>query len=160
MKNKLNLLAIGFFMFSWLPTAWADEPSILELRVMQSRKYESTAKEFVLAVKEICLARGGSFVGIADYSSVHHEAKSNHFFETIGINCVRYRATNGGSNSILKFKIEGRSLDSKTLLVRMFADDMSRGVQITSSKIYELIFKDISEAIGLSDIPIQVNRAE
>jgi len=161
MKYKLNLLAIGCCMLSWLPTAWADDPSILELRVMQSRKYESTAKEFLLSIKEICRARGGTFIGVADFTSSGSESLSIKMFESRGADCVNY---NGGQRAQanltgISFKVEGRVLDPKNLLIRIFAKD-ARGAQITSSKTYDLIFKDISEAIGLSDIPIQVNRAE
>ena len=161
MKYKLNLLAIGCCMLSWLPTARADEPSILELRVMQSRKYESTAKEFLLSIKEICRARGGTFIGHVDYSNAGSTMVSNRMFESHGADCMNY---NGGQRAQanltgISFKVEGRVLDPKNLLIRIFAKD-ARGAQITSSKTYDLIFKDISEAIGLSDIPIQVNRAE
>jgi hypothetical protein len=42
------------------------------------------------------------------------------------------------------------------------SDGPNRTIQVnaTDKQIYALIFKDISEAIGLKDIPIQVNRAE
>lgn len=161
MKYKLNLLAIGCCMLSWLPTAWADEPSILELRVMQSRKYESTAKEFLLSIKEICRARGGTFIGAADFTSSGLESVSIKMFESQGVDCLHYNGGKRAETNLagITFKVEGRVLDSKNLLIRIFAKD-ARGAQITSSKTYDLIFKDISEAIGFNDIPIQVNRAE
>lgn len=80
-------------------------------------------------------------------------------YDTASLNTLGYQRTT--------IKLDGVILDRNKVQVRIYASsftpDGPRGMKLvkhSDPKVYALIFKDISDAIGLKDIPIQVNRAE
>ena len=63
MKYTLKSWGMACGMFLLMPFAKANEPTILEMRVMQSRIYEIAATEFLAGMKEACKSRGGHLSG-------------------------------------------------------------------------------------------------
>lgn len=158
MKYTLKLWGMACGMFLLMPFAKANEPTILEMRVMQSRIYEIAATEFLAGMKEACKSRGGHFYG------------DPKLFDRQGVfQCSDYDTASLNNRGFMRtsFRLEGVNLADNKIQVRIyaqsFAHDGPRGMKIVKHadpKVYELLFKDISDAVGLKDIPIQVNRAE
>ena len=124
----------------------------------------------MLGADEICKIRGGNSYGDLGFKSNTTSAEriSNSLasgnmgctnFNSPQLNALGYTGTN--------LKIEGTSAGTNRIQVRIYAtsfvDDgpnRKKHIPITDKQVFALIFKDISDAIGLKDIPIQVNRAE
>ena len=161
---------LGLCAVLLMPLANAAEPSILEIRVMQSRIYESSAREFLLGLEEICKVRGAALNGFSSAGPKALSAEQSAESLARGnVGCVGYSSPELKGMGLLgtQFKIEGSAAGPNRIQVRIYArsfvsDGPNRTIQVnaTDKQIYALIFKDISEAIGLKDIPIQVNRAE
>ena len=169
MKLKPMPWILGLCSLMLMPLARAVEPSILEIRMMQSRIFESSPREFLLGLDEVCKIRGGQMAGYYGFRSDREGTLTLKNLATGNLLCTNFdnAPLNGMGYSMSKLRIEGHSADSNKIQVRIYAtsfvDDGAKGkknIPVTDKRVYELIFKDISEAIGLKDIPVQINRAE
>jgi|GEM_PF-6864384 hypothetical protein len=167
MPSKKLIRFFTFLIMLWINSVNAADPSILEIRLMQSRFYETTATEFLSGLNEACKARGGMLSGF--YVAKEHLPLTLQSLEIGNIICTRYDSNqlNDLGYAMTQFKIEGKVIEPKKIQVRILAtssvDDGPRGkknIPVTDHKIYTYIFRDISDAIGVQDIPIKLNRAE
>lgn len=158
MRFKFSTLMQLICSLMLMPYARASDPTILEMRVMQSRVYETSIGEFLSGMSEACKSRGGSANNLKP-EQLNQGVTSCSSYSTSRLSALGYLQTN--------FQLEGKSIDQNKLQVRMYAKGIvtdgpgrTKLISVADKKIYELIFKDISDAIGLKDIPVQVNRAE
>ncbi len=158
MRFKFSNLMLLICSLMLMPYARASDPTILELRVMQSRIYETSIGEFLSGMKEACKSRGGNAANL----------KPDQLINGLTF-CSEYRSSRLSALGHLQtiFHLEAKSIDQNKLQVRMYAKSFvadgpgrQKVIPVADKKIYELIFKDISDAIGLKDIPVQVNMAE
>ena len=144
--------------------------SVLELKALQSRTYNTSVNEFLNGLKEACTARGGQLVGFYGLEEVAKKRLSLQAFDAGNMNCINYNLTNliklGYSNTQLK--IQGQTIDQDKVQVRIMANGFTNATAqggknfgpISDEKVYQLIFKDISDAIGQDGIPIKARQAE
>ncbi len=126
-------------------TVGGPAPSTLELRVLQSRLYETSAPNFSKAMKEICANGGGSFHNLGR-TSLHCIGSKMSLFSDF-------------TQGVGTFTVELDEEDKKTLGVRIrITDGLSRPTY--DRPIYEALFKELSEALGVMDISVQRRRAE
>ncbi len=126
-------------------TVGGPAPSTLELRVMQSRLYETSAPNFSKAMKEICANGGGNFIPIGRAT----------------LNCIGSKMAlfSDFTMGVGTFAVELDEEDKKTLGVRLrITDGLSRPTY--DRPIYEALFKELSEALGVMDISVQRKKAE
>lgn len=120
-------------------------PSTLELRVLQSRIYEASYDNFLKAMKEICANGGGNFIPIGRSE----------------LNCIGSKMSlfSDFVSGVGTFMVEVDAEDKKSIGVRIrVTDGLSRPTY--DRRIYEGLFKELSEALGVLDISIQRKKAE
>lgn len=128
-----------------VPTVGGPAPSTLELRVLQSRMYETSFERFSRAMKEICANGGGSF---------HAIGRAN--LHCIGSKMAMFSGFTGGIGT---FKAEIDEEDKKNLGVRIrITDGLSRPTY--DRFLYEGLFKELSEALGILDISVERKKAD
>jgi hypothetical protein len=156
-------LALIFTFFS--AYAKADDPSILEMRQMQSRKYNVPVTEFLKGLNEVCKVRGGTLAGYYAGNQPLNLAS----LEAGNMNCSPFdsKTLNSRGYSMTRLNIQGSIQNDNFLQVRIiansFVDDgpgRKKTVPVIDKNIYSIIFKDISDAIGVQDIPVQIKMAE
>ncbi len=126
-------------------TVGGPAPSTLELRVLQSRLFETNFERFQKAMKEICANGGGNFTPIGR-ATLH----------CIGSKQAMFSDFVGGMGS---FTVELDEEDKKNLGVRLrITDGLSRPTY--DRQLYEGMFKELSEALGVLDISIQRKKVE
>ncbi|MEY4284794.1 MAG: hypothetical protein RL111_1469 [Pseudomonadota bacterium] len=126
-------------------TIGGTPPSTLELRVLQSRLYSTNAKNFGKAVKELCENGAGTFIPIGSDK----------------INCVGTKAPLFADfvQGVGSFTVDLDTEDPKNLGVRVrITDGLSRPTY--DARIYTALYKELSETLGILDIPIQKAKVE
>jgi len=121
------------------------QPSTLELRVLQSRLYETNAKNLVKAIKELCENGAGNFIPMGGNKVNCIGSKSPLFADFV--------------QGVGSFTVDMDNDDPKSLGVRIrITDGLSRPTY--DPRIYSALYKEISETMGILDIPIQRAKAE
>lgn len=95
-KYSINFIALILVLFS-LPV-FSEPPTLLELRLMQSREYSISKVDFLEAASETCRARGGQLAGFYPFknpgmSDAHNKYMYNMSlsnFHSGNIICVNY----------------------------------------------------------------------
>ena len=143
-------------------------PSTLELRVLQSRIYEASYDNFLKAMKEICANGGGNFipVGRSELNCIGSKMSLfSDFVSGVGTFTVEVDAEDKKSVGVRPRRqralpeVEVEEEDKKSIGVRIrVTDGLSRPTY--DRRIYEGLFKELSEALGVLDISIQRKKAE
>jgi hypothetical protein len=119
-----------------------EQPAALELRVIQTRLYETNLNDFTEAYKEMCKNGGGNFYG---------SIKLCQFVKLKGFT----KFPDG------KITIEGEveTIDPSRIKLRIRIKDM-RDKPAYNKFVYAAVFKEISDSLGILGIPIDVKKAE
>jgi len=126
-----------------------QQPPALELRVIQSRIYETNMKDFFESIKEKCQNGAGFYNPFYE-----HDAPSK--IDCIGIKNQIFK---NFIQSTASFTIEVEPTTKTQLKVRLrIADGLGRPAY--NKFIYSAVFKEISDSLGILDISIDVKRAE
>jgi len=125
-----------------------EQPPALELRVIQSRIYETNLKDLSGALKEMCENGAGFFS----------------FYESITpaeMNCqgIKHQIFKKFIQSTASIKLEVEPITKNKIKVRLRIQD-GLGRPAYNKLIYSAVFKEISDSLGILDIPIDVKRAE
>lgn len=168
MQSKSIKYFFGAIMLCMIIPTYADDPSILEIRQMQSRRYDVTVTDFLNGLNEVCKVRGGG--GVPGYNNDPRYKDSNlALLQSGNVHCIQYdsKTLNSRGYSMTRLNIQGTAINDKSVQVRIiansFVDDgpgRKKTTPITDKNIYSIIFKDISDAIGVQDIPVQIKMAE
>jgi hypothetical protein len=128
------------------------QPPTLELRVIQTRNYEANLKDFFEAFKEMCQNGGGSFIGFLPLSKSTESTK----LMCPGLKLAIFK----------KFVSEGAHIESEVspidsthVKVRLRIEDFL-GTPAYNKFVYAAVFKEISDSLGVLDIPIDVKKAD
>jgi hypothetical protein len=167
MQSKSIKYFFGAIMTFMVTPIYASDPSILEMRQMQSRRYDVNITDFLNGLNEVCKVRGG---GLGGYSNDPRHLNSNLLnLQSGNMGCSPYdsKILNSRGYSMTRLNIQGTAINDKSVQVRIiansFVDDgpgRKKTTPITDKNIYSIIFKDISDAIGVQDIPVQIKMAE
>ncbi len=165
-SKTLKHFFIAFTAFIVVPT-FADDPSILEMRQMQSRRYDVTVTDFLNGLNEVCKVRGGSLHGFTNDPRFQNSVLVSLQSGNMLCNPYDSKTLNARGYSMTRLNIQGTAINDKSIQIRIiansFVDDgpgRKKTTPITDKKIYSIIFKDISDAIGVQDIPVQIKMAE
>jgi len=145
--------------------------SVLELKAIQSRTYNTSINQFLNGLKDSCTARGGQLTGFYGTEEALKKKLSLENFDSGNMICSNFNPENlikiGYSNTQLR--VQGQVIDQDKVQVRIIANSFTNiGADlvakkfgpISDEKIYKFIFKDISDAIGVDGIPIKARQAE
>ena len=128
------------------------QPPALELRVIQSRIYESNMKDFVDAVTEMCGNGGGTFIGFLPQAG--HTGTTKYRCMSVKLEAFKKFQANGAH-----VEADVEPTDATHIKVRLRIEDYL-GTPAYSRYVYAAVFKEISDSIGILDIPINVKTAE
>lgn len=126
-----------------------EQPPALELRVIQSRIYETNMKDFFDSIKEMCQNGAGFYNPL--YNS---DAPSK--IDCVGI---KHQIFKNFIQSTASFTIDVEPTTKTQLKVRLRIKD-GLGQPAYNKFIYSAVFKEISDSLGILDIPIDVKKAE
>jgi hypothetical protein len=131
------------------PSPGGVEPPTLELRVIQSRLYDTSMKNFFEAFKEMCENNGGSFIGS------FNERRADKLY-CGGSRSKIFRNFKGGLATI---NCEFQADASNRVLVRLRIKD-GFSSPAYDKLVYTEFFNEISNTLGVLSIPIEVRAAE
>jgi hypothetical protein len=123
-----------------LPTAYS-QPSVLELKVLQTRVFDVNPEKFISGVKEMCANYGATLIG----------GQGTAFLAQGAVRCIGMK---GKYQHINKLILEGNKDNDLGLVVR-FRIESSTGPSY-EKKQYDDIAKEIADTIGVQDIPIRL----
>jgi len=126
-----------------------QQPPALELRVIQSRIYETNMKDFFESIKEMCQNGAGFY-------NPFYEPDAPSKIDCIGIKNQIFK---NFIQSTASFTIEVEPTTKTQLKVRLRITD-GLGRPAYNKFIYSAVFKEISDSLGILDISIDVKRAE
>jgi|GEM_PF-3642344 hypothetical protein len=138
---RLLIAAMSLFYFSNA----ISQPSVLELKVIQTRVFNVASEKFVSGVSEMCKNYGGSF-------SPSMPSMAVRFLQMGQLSCIGMK---GKYKHIFKIELEGEQNKDLGLVVRMRISDMQN--QSYDKKHYDDVAKEISDTIGVQDIPIRLD---
>jgi len=118
-----------------------EQPAALELRVIQTRIYDTNLKDLTDAIKETCKNGGGDFLGLEHCLNTKLKA---------------FKKFPYGSAMI---ESEVEIIDAIHIKLRIRIKDMS-GQPVFNKFVYTAVFKEISDSLGILGIPINVKNAE
>lgn len=167
MQSKSINYFFGAIMTCMVVPTYADDPSILEMRQMQSRRYDVAVTDFLNGLNEVCKVRGGSLLGFSNDPRFQNSGLISLQSGNMLCNPYDSKILNSKGYSMTRLNIQGTAINDKSVQVRIiansFVDDgpgRKKTTPITDKHIYSIIFKDISDAIGVQDIPVQIKMAE
>jgi hypothetical protein len=123
-------------------------PPPLDLKVMQTRKYDASLTDFFKAFEELCRNGAGT------YSPSRYSSKSG-ALKCWSVKLQPFKKFPLGRGGI---EIEIESDDSSLLVARLRIEVAQEPVY--NRWVYSAVFKEISDLLGLIDIPLDVRPAE
>lgn len=118
-----------------------EQPPALQLRVIQTRIFETNVKDLTDAYKEMCKNGGGTFLGIENCMATKLKAFKEFYVQTAHI------------------EGEVETIDATHVKLRIRIKDMT-GTPAFNKFVYSAVFKDISDSLGILGVPINVKNAE
>lgn len=142
LKNIFLYSFCLFFMGLALPAQ--SQPTVLELKVLQTRVFDVTPQKFLTGAGEMCRNHGGSPIGL-DPAYVSQLSSGN-------LACMGIK---GKFKNLNKVSFEGQKENNLGLVIRMRID--SRSGPSYDKKDYDDLAKEIADTIGVQDIPIRLD---
>lgn len=126
---------------AWILPAHS-QPTVLELKVLQTRVFDVTPEKFLSGAKEMCRNYGGSAIGL-DHPLMLPSGASV---------CIGMREK---FKHIQKLTFQGQKENNLGLVIRMRIESPSGPSY--DKKHYDEVAKEIADTIGVQDIPIRLD---
>ena len=137
----LNFLLL---FFTWWILPAHSQPTVLELKVLQTRVFDVTPQKFLTGAGEMCRNHGGSPVGLdPNYAAA---------LSTGNLSC---HGIKGKFKNFSTIFFEGQKENNLGLVIRMRINSFSGPSY--EKKDYDDLAKEIADTIGVQDIPIRLD---
>jgi hypothetical protein len=142
-KFSKNIFLYFLLLFSvgWILPAHG-QPTVLELKVLQTRVFDVTPEKFLLGAKEMCQNYGGTAIGL-DHPFMLPSGASV---------CLGMKEK---FKHIQKLNFQGQRENNLGLVIRMRIESPSGPSY--DKKNYDDVAKEIADTIGVQDIPIRLD---
>jgi hypothetical protein len=140
LKNLIQSILYAFLICIF-SNAYS-QPSVLELKVLQTRAFEIAPEKFLIGIKEMCANYGAMFIG-------------GHSPASLAQGSAHCMGMKGKYQHITKLSFEGKKEPDLGLVVRMRIDSPTGPSY--EKKNYDDIAKEIADTVGVQDIPIRLD---
>jgi hypothetical protein len=125
-----------------------QQPTTLELQVIQTRIYEASEEELSKAVKEMCENNGGRFTELG-YRNRDMKLHCG------SIVLPAFKEFEYGTH----LSIDVKSVEKNRITARVRIKDPV-GPPVYKKHYYDSVFKQVSETLGLLAIPVEIKKSE
>jgi hypothetical protein len=140
-SKNIFLYSLLLLLMAWILPAHS-QPTVLELKVLQTRVFDVTPEKFLSGAQEMCRNYGGLAIGL-----------DSPIYLPSGISvCMSMKEK---FKHIQKLTFQGQKENNLGLAIRMRIESYSGPSY--DKKHYDDVAKEIADTIGVQDIPIRLD---